>query len=47
MTDFDRLLPRLPPMRVVTTGEEFNVRLSRLIERQTTPGRRWVLLARQ
>jgi 4-amino-4-deoxy-L-arabinose transferase-like glycosyltransferase len=45
-SDYARLAPRLPPsIRVVASGEEFNVRLSRLIERQSTPGRQWVLLA--
>jgi 4-amino-4-deoxy-L-arabinose transferase-like glycosyltransferase len=47
-SDFERLKPRLPPsIRVVASSEEFNVRLSRLIERKTSPGRRWVLISRQ
>jgi 4-amino-4-deoxy-L-arabinose transferase-like glycosyltransferase len=47
-SDFERLKLLLPSsIRVVASGEEFNVRLSRLIERKTTPGRRWVLISRQ
>jgi hypothetical protein len=44
-SDFARLAPRLPGTRLVASAEEFNVRLSRLIERQRTPGRQWVLVA--
>jgi 4-amino-4-deoxy-L-arabinose transferase-like glycosyltransferase len=45
-TDFARLKPRLPAtVRLVDSAEEFNVRLERLLERQRTPGRMWVLLA--
>jgi 4-amino-4-deoxy-L-arabinose transferase-like glycosyltransferase len=46
-SDFARVAPQLPPsIHVVDSAEEFNVRLSRLIERQATPGRQWVLLSR-
>jgi 4-amino-4-deoxy-L-arabinose transferase-like glycosyltransferase len=46
-TDFARIAPRVsPPLQVIDTAEEFNVRLSRLIERQVTPGRQWVLVTR-
>jgi 4-amino-4-deoxy-L-arabinose transferase-like glycosyltransferase len=44
-SDFARLALRLPGTRVVASAEEFNVRLSRLIERRHTPGRQWVLVA--
>ncbi len=47
-SDFARVGPRLTSsIRVVASAEEFNVRLSRLIERQATPGRQWVLVARE
>jgi 4-amino-4-deoxy-L-arabinose transferase-like glycosyltransferase len=43
---FERVAPHLPPhIRVVDTAEEFNVRIERLVERQRTPGRMWVLVA--
>jgi len=44
--DYRRLAPRLPPtMRVIDSAEEFNVRIERLLDRQRTHGRQWVLLA--
>ena len=44
--DFERLSPRLPStVRVVASAEEFNVRFERMLERQRTPGRVWVLVA--
>ena len=48
LTDFERLKPRLgPDVRVVAAAEEFNIRIERLLEGQRTPGRTWVLIARQ
>ena len=45
-TDLARLTPRLPPtVRTVAIAEEFNVRFERLLERQRTPGRQWVVVA--
>jgi hypothetical protein len=45
-SDVERLMARLPPSsRIVDSGEEFNVRLERLLERRRPEGRRWVLLA--
>jgi 4-amino-4-deoxy-L-arabinose transferase-like glycosyltransferase len=45
-SDVERLMPRLPPSaHIVDAGEEFNVRLERLLERRRTEGRRWVLVA--
>jgi len=44
--DYKRLAPRLPPtMRVIDSAEEFNVRIERLLDRQRTHGREWVLVA--
>jgi hypothetical protein len=43
--DFARLAPLLPPStEIVASGEEFNVRLDRLLTRKRTPGRQWVLV---
>jgi hypothetical protein len=43
---FERLAPHLPPnVRVVASAEEFNVRIERLVERQRSPGRMWVVVA--
>jgi len=45
-TDFERLMSRLPAtIRPMASAEEFNVRIERILERQATPGRQWVLLA--
>jgi len=44
MSDFERLAPRLPGFDRIAVGEEFNVRIERLLERQRTPGRLWVLV---
>ena len=44
--DYTRLAPQLPPtMRVIDSAEEFNVRIERLLDRQRTHGRKWVLVA--
>jgi hypothetical protein len=44
--DYKRLAPQLPPtLRVIDSAEEFNVRIERLLDRQRTRGREWVLLA--
>jgi 4-amino-4-deoxy-L-arabinose transferase-like glycosyltransferase len=43
--DFQLLQPRLPSSaHIVDTAEEFNIRIERLLERQRTPGRKWVLV---
>jgi 4-amino-4-deoxy-L-arabinose transferase-like glycosyltransferase len=44
MSDFERLAPRLRGFDRIAVGEEFNVRIERLLERQRTPGRLWVLV---
>ena len=44
MTDFERLAPRLKGFDKIAVAEEFNVRIERLLERQRTPGRLWVLI---
>jgi hypothetical protein len=44
MTDFERLAPRLKGFDKIAVAEEFNVRIERLLERQKTPGRLWVLV---
>lgn len=44
MTDFERLAPRLTGFDKIAVAEEFNVRIERLLERQRTPGRLWVLI---
>jgi 4-amino-4-deoxy-L-arabinose transferase-like glycosyltransferase len=44
MTDFERLAPRLRGFDKIAVAEEFNVRIERLLERQRTPGRLWVLV---
>jgi 4-amino-4-deoxy-L-arabinose transferase-like glycosyltransferase len=44
MTDFERLAPRLKGFDRIAVAEEFNVRIERLLERQRTPGRLWVLV---
>jgi hypothetical protein len=44
MTDFERLAPRLTGFGKIAVAEEFNVRIERLLERQRTPGRLWVLV---
>jgi len=46
MTDFERLAPRLKGFDKIAVAEEFNVRIERLLERQRTPGRLWVLVGR-
>jgi 4-amino-4-deoxy-L-arabinose transferase-like glycosyltransferase len=43
-TDYERLAPRLAGTRAVAMAEEFNVRIERLLEREKTPGRQWVLV---
>jgi 4-amino-4-deoxy-L-arabinose transferase-like glycosyltransferase len=45
-SDFKQLAPRIPETEVLARGEEFNVRIERLLERQRTPGRQWVLVGR-
>ena len=44
MSDFQRLAPRLRGLDRIAVAEEFNVRIQRLLERQRTPGRLWVLV---
>lgn len=44
MSDFERLAPRLEGFDRIAVAEEFNVRIERLLERQRTPGRLWVLV---
>jgi len=44
MSDFERLAPRLGGVDRIAVAEEFNVRIERLLERQRTPGRLWVLV---
>jgi len=44
MSDFERLAPRLRGIDRMAVAEEFNVRIERLLERQRTPGRLWVLV---
>jgi 4-amino-4-deoxy-L-arabinose transferase-like glycosyltransferase len=44
ITDFERLAPRLKGFDKIAVAEEFNVRIERLLERQRTPGRLWVLV---
>ena len=44
MSDFERLAPRLRGIDRIAVAEEFNVRIERLLERQRTPGRLWVLV---
>ena len=44
MTDFERLAPRLRGFDKIEVAAEFNVRIERLLERQRTPGRLWVLV---
>jgi len=44
MTDFERLAPRLRGFDKIAVAAEFNVRIERLLERQRTPGRLWVLV---
>jgi hypothetical protein len=44
MTDFERLAPRLLGIDRIAIAEEFNVRIGRLLERQRTRGRLWVLV---
>jgi protein-L-isoaspartate O-methyltransferase len=44
MSDFERLVPRLKGFDRIAVAEEFNVRIERLLERQRTPGRLWVLV---
>jgi 4-amino-4-deoxy-L-arabinose transferase-like glycosyltransferase len=44
MTDFERLAPRLRGFDKIAVAEEFDVRIERLLERQRTPGRLWVLV---
>ena len=44
MSDFERLAPRLSGIDRLAVAEEFNVRIERLLERQRTPGRLWVLV---
>jgi len=44
MSDFERLAPRLRGVDRIAVAEEFNVRIERLLERQRTPGRVWVLV---
>jgi len=44
MTDFERLAPRLKGFDKLAVAEEFNVRIERVLERQRTPGRLWVLV---
>jgi len=44
MSDFERLAPRLKGFDKIAVAEEFNVRIERLLERQRTPGRLWVLV---
>jgi 4-amino-4-deoxy-L-arabinose transferase-like glycosyltransferase len=46
LADFQRLAPRLEGTVVIAMAEEFNVRIERLLERQKTPGRQWVLVGR-
>ena len=44
MSDFERLMPQLNGFDKIAVGEEFNVRIERLLERERTPGRLWVLV---
>ena len=44
MTDFERLAPRLRGFDKIAVAEQFDVRIERLLERQRTPGRLWVLV---
>jgi len=44
--DFAQLAPRVPGVEIVARGEEFNVRIERLLERRRTPGREWLLVTR-
>jgi hypothetical protein len=44
MSDFERLAPRLRSFDRIAVAEEFNVRIERLLKRQRTPGRLWVLV---
>ena len=46
MSDFERLAPRLRGIDRIAVAEEFNVRIERLLERQRTRGRLWVLVGR-
>lgn len=45
-SEYQALAPRLPGIAIIAAGEEFNVRIERLLERQRTPGRQWVLVGR-
>jgi len=45
-SDFEQLAPRLDGVEILARGEEFNVRIERLMERRRTPGREWVLVRR-
>lgn len=45
-SDFEQLAPRLAGVEILARGEEFNVRIERLMERQATPGREWLLVRR-
>jgi 4-amino-4-deoxy-L-arabinose transferase-like glycosyltransferase len=42
--DFEQVAHRLGGTEIVARGEEFNVRIERLLERRKTPGREWVLV---
>ena len=44
VSDFERLVPRLKGFDRIAVAEEFNVRIERLLERERTPGRLWVLV---
>jgi len=44
MSDFERLAPRLRGIDRIAVAEEFNVRIERVLERQRTRGRLWVLV---
>ena len=44
--DFEQLAPRLTGVEIIARGEEFNVRIERVLERRRTAGREWVLVGR-
>jgi 4-amino-4-deoxy-L-arabinose transferase-like glycosyltransferase len=46
LSEFQRIAPRLQGIGVIAMAEEFNVRIERLLERQKTTGRVWVLVGR-
>jgi hypothetical protein len=43
-SDFQRLAPRLKSVDIIARADEFNMRIERVLERQKTSGREWVLV---